>query len=523
VPYSVPFRSDQTGAGPFSVRAVLLAAFGRGGVSPIDFASVYAVLSRNQVFTPTHRPLSSGAGGALDIQAVRWNSSGRAGGAAINEPYDTQIGAQALSKAFRRIVPLIALGYCFAFVDRVNISFAAQTMNRDLHFTATIYGLGGGLFFLSYALCGVPSNLLLVKFGARRWLAALMITWGLIAASMMFVRTPMQFYVVRFLLGAAEAGFFPGVIYYLSRWFPAEVRGRAISRFYVAWPLSNAAMGLVAGSLLGLEGRLGLAGWQWLLLVEGVPAALMGVVILSLLPEAPRAAKWLSPEEQGWIEHKLALELASAARHPDRGMLRALVNPIVLAFAFVNIVVLGSYYAFNLSAPQILGDATHLGVAGVGYVVAAGGLFGAASMLLFGWHSDYRSERFVHLAVPLLASAAAYGLLAMSSEPAVAIFAYGLAIASNAGIAATFWLVPSEVLAPRAMAVSVAAMNSVGQLGSFVSPFLWGVARDATGSYHLGITLLPLGYTVTALIVLGLGHQARARRVTGRGMADNVA
>ena len=411
----------------------------------------------------------------------------------------------------------MALGYCFAFVDRVNISFAAPTINRDLHFSATVYGFGGGLFFLSYALCGVPSNVLLVRFGARRWLAAIMIAWGLLAAAMMFIRTPAEFYVVRFLLGAAEGGFFPGVIYYLSRWFPSEVRGRAISRFYVAWPLSNAAMGLVAGSLLGLGGRLGLVGWQWLLLVEGLPAALIGVAILCLLPDSPAAARWLVPEEKAWIEQRLATQATSIACQPHHSILRALLNPLVLAFTAVNMVVLGSYYAFNLSAPQILGHATGLGPATVGYVVAAGGILGAAAMLFCGWHSDYRKERFVHLALPLLASAMAYGIIGMTSEPLVVIGAYWLAVASNAGIAATYWLAPSEVIAPRALAVSVAAMNSIGQLGSFIATFLWGVARDATGSFHLGISLLPLGYTLAALMVLWLGYQSRPRRFAAAG------
>lgn len=413
-------------------------------------------------------------------------------------------------------MPLIGLGYCFAFVDRVNISFAAEQMNRDLHFSATIYGFGGGLFFLSYALCGVPSNLLLVKFGARRWFAALMIAWGLIASGIMFVHTPVQFYLARFLLGVVEAGFFPGVIYYLSRWFPAAVRGRAISRFYVAWPLSNTVMGLVAGFLLGLQGSLGLAGWQWLLLAEGLPAALMGMVILFLLPDSPATANWLSPEEKDAIEHRLSIERTSPARAADRGILRALLNPLVLAFTFVNVVTLGSFYAFNLSAPQILGNSAHLGVTAVGYVIAIGGLLGAAAMLLFGWHSDQKGERFVHLAIPLLSSALAYAILATTAQPLVAVGAYWLAIASNAGIAATYWLAPSEVIAPRQLAVSVAAMNSVGQLGSFVSPYLWGIAKDATGSYHLGISLLPVGYTLAGLLVLWLGYQARAQRTALR-------
>ena len=431
-------------------------------------------------------------------------------GAAIKGPEDLSLGAKALSKAFRRIVPLIGLGYCFAFIDRVNISFAAQQMNRDLHFSATIYGLGGGLFFLSYALCGVPSNLLLVKFGARRWIAAIMMTWGALAAGMMFVRTPAQFYVVRFLLGAAEAGFFPGVIYYLTCWFPAKVRGRAISRFYIAWPLSNTVMGAVAGTLLGLHGLLGLAGWQWLFLVEGFPAMLMGLLILWLLPDSPRVAKWLSPEERRWVEQQLAADGRSGRRQKEQGITRALVNPFVLAFALVNMIVLGSYYAFNLSAPQILGEGTHLNIDAVGYVVAAGGLLGAAAMLFAGWHSDYTGERFLHLAIPLFTSGVAYAILAWTSEPLLVIGAYCLAIVSNMGIAATFWLAPSEVLGVRSMAVGVAAINSIGQLGSFISPYLWGIAKDATGGFHLGISLLPIGYTLAALTVLWVGRHTMA-------------
>src|SRR5580658_2767857 len=203
----------------------------------------------------------------------------------VTDAASSDIGRSALAKASWRLLPLIGLGYGVAYMDRVNISFAALRMNQDLHFSASVYGLGGGLFFLSYALFEVPSNLFLVRFGARRWIARIMLTWGLLAMGMMFVRTPVQFYVMRFLLGLAEAGFFPGVIYYLTLWFPAQHRGKAISRFYVAWPLSSVVMGAVAGTLLNLQGRLGLAGWQWLFLVEGLPALAMSGVILLLLPD----------------------------------------------------------------------------------------------------------------------------------------------------------------------------------------------------------------------------------------------
>jgi ACS family tartrate transporter-like MFS transporter len=216
------------------------------------------------------------------------------------------IGRSALRKASWRLVPLIAFGYCAAFIDRVNISFAAPSMNRDLHFTASMYGLGAGLFFVSYAVCEIPSNVLLVRFGARRWLARIMLTWGLLAMSTMFVRTPGQFYGVRFLLGMAEAGFFPGVIFYLTEWFPPEYRARIISRFYVALPLASTVMGSLAGGLLSLNGRLGLAGWQWLFLVEGLPPLVLSFFFWRTLPDKPADAPWLEAAERTWLEARLA-------------------------------------------------------------------------------------------------------------------------------------------------------------------------------------------------------------------------
>lgn len=430
---------------------------------------------------------------------------------------DTSIGAEALAKASWRILPLLGLGYCFAFIDRVNISFAALQMNRDLHFSATIYGFGGGLFFLSYALCEIPSNLLLVKFGARRWLARIMVTWGIIAACMMFVRTPTQFYVMRFLLGMAEAGFFPGVIYYLSLWYPSDMRGRPISRFYTAWPLSTVVMGALAGSLLGLQGRLGLAGWQWLFLAEGLPAVAIGIIVFFFLPESPAQVSWLSADEKAWLKHRLEADQMSRRRQPDQGILSALFNPVVAVFSVINVIGLGSYYAFNLSGPELLRQATGADAATLGYIVAGSGLLGTATMLFFGWHSDRRNERFIHLTLPYITSAIAYGALAMATDPRVVIGAYWLAIMSNAAINATFWLTPGEVLAPRSLAVSVAAINSIGQLGSFVSPILWGMAKDATGNFQLGLSVLPLGFLLAAMIVLWL------RYFLSPGAADAIA
>src|SRR5450631_1187039 len=240
-----------------------------------------------------------------------------------------RIGESAQRKASWRLIPIIGIGYMLAYMDRINISFASLQMNKDLHFSASVYGFGAGLFFIGYALCEVPSNLLLLRFGARRWLARIMFTWGFLAAAMMFVRTPLEFNVLRLLLGVAEAGFFPGVLYCLMLWFPEKMRARAISRFYIALPLSSVVMGSLAGWLLGLGGKLGLAGWQWLFLVEGLPAVAFSLVILKMLPESPAKAVWLTADEKAWLDSQLKADSAKAHLKHDTGLFRVLFSPKV--------------------------------------------------------------------------------------------------------------------------------------------------------------------------------------------------
>lgn len=424
------------------------------------------------------------------------------------DPSDDAIGRSALGKAAWRLLPLIALGYGVAFMDRINISFAALRMNQDLHFSASVYGLGGGLFFLSYAAFEVPSNLLLVRFGARRWIARIMLTWGLLAMGMMLVRSPVQFYVMRFLLGVAEAGFFPGVIYYLTQWFPTDHRGRAISRFYVAWPLSNVVMGALAGTLLGLQGKLGLAGWQWLFLVEGLPAVLLSAVFLVLLPNRPGDAKWLSAQEADWIDRRLAQEASRFGAELAHGFWRALRDPRVLQLGAMNFLLLGGFYAFNLSAPAVLVGATHLSVGKVGGLIAVGGLAGAAAMLAAGWNSDRVGERFLHLALAFVAMAAAFAVMALAHSPYAVMLAYLVAAMGNCAIGGVFWLLPSDLLHPRVMAVSVAAINAIGQSGSFVSPYAWGLARDHTGGFTAGLLALPVAFLIAAAITLFMRWRA---------------
>jgi ACS family tartrate transporter-like MFS transporter len=424
-------------------------------------------------------------------------------------PPHSDIGRSALAKASWRLLPLIGLGYGIAYMDRVNISFAALRMNADLGFSATVYGLGGGLFFLSYALGEVPSNLMLVRFGARRWIARIMLTWGVLAASMMFVSTPTQFYVMRFLLGAAEAGFFPGVVYYLMQWFPAAERGRAISRFYIALPLSSVVMGMVAGALLNLDGRLGLHGWQWLFLVEGLPAVLLSAAILFLLPNGPAEAKWLTDEEKGWIATALAADRARVGASGDPGVGRALLDPRIWVLGAANICILGSAYAFTLSAPIILTAATGLGPTYVGFLIAAVALVSAFGMILAGWHSDHRRERYLHTIVFLAFMAAAFLTLGLTSAPLVVVGAYAVTIIAGNAIQTVFWLIPSDALHGRSAAVGVAAIGSIGMIGSFVGPYLWGLARDHTGSYQAGLLTLTVTYLTAAALIVVLRRLTR--------------
>lgn len=438
------------------------------------------------------------------------------------EPDEAAIGRSALRKASLRILPLIALGYGISYIDRVNISFAALQMNDDLGFSATVYGLGGGLFFLTYALLEVPSNLFLVRFGARRWIARIMLTWGVLAVAMMFVRTPMQFYGMRLLLGAAEAGFFPGIIYYLMQWFPAANRGRAISWFYVAIPLSSVVMGGLAGALLSMDGTLGLHGWQWLFLVEGLPAILLAAVILVALPDTPASVRWLSAPEKAWFAARLAQDRAEAEAQSEPSMLHMLRDPRILCLALANVCLMSCSYAFNLSAPAILKAGAGLSVTNVGYVIAGGGLVAAAMMLLHARSSDHHQERHLHLAVPFVIAAAMVIVIAVNPSPLLLCLAYVVWVCCSLGTQPAFWSIPGAFLHGRMAAVGVAAIGAVGMIGAFLGPWAWGAAVDRTGGFTTGLFALAVPYLLAATLILLVRRLSRAR-VAARSAAAAAA
>ena len=419
------------------------------------------------------------------------------------------IGASAMNKAFWRILPLIGVAYLFAYMDRVNVGFAAAQMNHDLKFSATIYGLGGGLFFLAYALFAIPSNLMLVRFGARQWIALTMIVWGLLSATMMFVQAPFHFYVLRFLLGVAEAGFYPGVIYYFAGWFPPCHRGRAVSRFFVASPLASVVMGGASGWLLALDNHFGLAGWQWLFLVQGLPTVLVGLIVLRFLPQSPAIASWLTQAEKDWIEHELAREQSRIGEPAGHDIITALRNPRVLLLGLVGFLLIGTVTTVILNAPMILQGETGLDAKLVGYLVGLGGLIGAAAILYGGGFADRHGDRWGNafwLGIVLAGAVLMMGLAPSSLVVVIAYLVFTAVCFTIPMLTSSGW---AELLHVRELAIGAAAVNMLSQFGAFLGPYGWGVAKDATGSFQAALVALSVFALAMSGLLLLLRRQVR--------------
>jgi ACS family tartrate transporter-like MFS transporter len=436
---------------------------------------------------------------------------------------DRSVRAAALAKASWRLLPLLALGYLVAYMDRVNVSFAALQMNADLGFSATIYGLGGGLFFLAYALFEIPSNMIMPRFGPRRWLARIMITWGLIAAAMMFVRQPWHFYVLRFLLGVAEAGFFPCVVYYLAHWFPRACRGRATSAFYMSGALASVVMGATSASLLALDGIGGMRGWEWLFLAQGLPAVVVGAAILFFLPDEPATARWLKEPERAALVEALARERDGMGGHDLTAFRAIIADPLVQWLAAIGFLSIGTIITFNLSAPLLLRADAGLDASGAGMIVMFGGMLGVASMLASGFLSDWIGDRFLVMFLGLGLMAVAFAMIAFAPAPAVTLagtllfyLVYPMATVAQA----TLW---GDVFHVRRLAIASAAINTVSQIGAFIGPYAWGRATDATGSYQYGLIGLSLTCTIGLMLGILLYRRIRADRVASLRVATTPA
>jgi ACS family tartrate transporter-like MFS transporter len=414
------------------------------------------------------------------------------------------------SRLRRRLIPYLLLLYVVAWFDRVNIGFAALQMNADLGFSAAVYGLGAGIFFAGYALFEVPSNLILARVGARRWIARIMITWGLLSVAMMWVEGKWSFYCLRFALGVAEAGFLPGILYYLAAWFPKAERARAVSWFMLGIPLSTVLGGPLAGALLGLDGWHGLHGWQWLFVLEGLPAVLLGFTTWWWLPDSPRAVQWLTPALQEHVMGRVAQEAqATRERHADSGSLRlALLHPTVWLLSLVLFACQCGSYGLNLWIPQIVKGISGQSDLLVGFISAVPYIGAALAMLFVGASSDRSGERFWHVALPSFAGALGFAASAFLLSPVPGMIALTIAAMGDLCTRGPFWALPPRFLHGGALAAGIALINTMGSLGGFVGPYAVGFIREATGSYEGGLLLL-----AGLLVLAGVGALRLRRAV----------
>ena len=392
-----------------------------------------------------------------------------------------------------RLIPFIFICYLFNYLDRVNVGFAKLQMLDALKFSETVYGLGAGIFFIGYVLCGVPSNLALTRFGPRRWIAVMMITWGLLSTCLMFVTTPTQFYTLRLLTGAAEAGFFPGVVLYLSQWFPTFRRGRIMALFMSAIPVSGLIGGPFSGWILNhfAAGQGGLAGWQWMFLLQGLPTVLLGGLAIFLLSDNFANAKWLGAHERAVLEadHRLDTERKPATTSDSLGAVFA--NPAIWAFGLIYFCIQSGVYAINFWLPSIIKNLGFSDNLVIGWISAIPYLLAAVFMLLVGRSADLRKERRWHLVVPMLMGAAGLVIAVnFATQPAIAIM--GLTLATMGALTGLpmFWPVPTAMLSAGAAAGGLAIINSMGQMAGFLSPYLVGFVKDATGSTYVALYML---------------------------------
>lgn len=406
-----------------------------------------------------------------------------------------------MRKVSVRLLPLLFVLYIAAYLDRANVGLAALQMNRDLGLSSAAYGFGAGVFFIGYGLLEVPSNLMLARIGARRWMARIAITWGVIACAMMFVRGPLSFYALRFILGAAEAGAFPGIVFYLTQWFPERERASAMSRFMISVPLSGAIGGPLGGALLSFNGQLGLAGWQWLFLVEGIPSIVLGIAVFFLLTDRPEDASWLSDDERSWLTSQLALERTARAGASETNAVRALTSGRVWWFALLYMFAISAYLGPVFYGPTLVADALHLDSMHVGLVMGGIGLVGVAGMIVNGRHSDGADERVAHAGVPLVLMAAGFSISALTQNGVMVVA--GLVLVSLAGNAflPVFWCLPSARLSGLAAAGGIALINSIGNLGGFFAPNIVGLGKTATGSYSGSLWILG-GLAATAALMM---------------------
>jgi MFS transporter, ACS family, tartrate transporter len=417
----------------------------------------------------------------------------------------TPVQQSALHKATWRLVPLLTLAYLFSYLDRNAIGFAGLTMNKDLGLTNTQFGLAAAWFFGSYTLCEVPSNMALYRFGARRWIARILITWGLVSAAMALVSGPFSLYTMRFLLGIAEAGFFPGVTFYLATWFPREYRTRIIAWFMVAIPASSLVGGPLCGLLLQLNGLLGLAGWKWMFIAVSLPPIVLGFVVLRVLSDRPEDTSWLSPEESRAIQ---AMRAAEIQDRPKSTLFSALADPRIIMLAIVQFgFTLGSY-GIGIWLPLIMKD-YRVSNLSIGFLAAIPYVFATAGMLIWAWHVDRTGKKIHNMTLALALAAAGLVAYIFSGSLFFSLFDLTVALIGVTAARGIFWAIPPRMLSGAGAAGGLAFINSVGTFGGFVGPYLMGVLKDATGAFVTGILVMAGILAATTLLAASMKLMVR--------------
>lgn len=431
--------------------------------------------------------------------------------ASIAEPLDEH---RVLTKIRRRLIPFMFLLYIVSYLDRVNVGFAALQMNQDLGLSASVFGFGSGIFFIGYFLFEVPSNLIMERIGARLWIARIMISWGVVSAGMMFMKGPTSFYALRFLLGLAEAGFFPGMILYLTYWFPRRDHARVIALFMTANAMAGVVGGPISGALLTMHGVGGLAGWQWLFLLEGLPAVVLGVVTLGYFPNGPQEATWLTDRERQWLKERLAADRVAQNPGGTMAIRQVFSTPQVWVFCALYFLIVLGLYSISFWLPQILKGLSGSSDFLVGVSSALPFIVAAVGMVWIGRHSDRHGERRWHVAGPALLAALGFLLSTQTNVPVLALASISLAALGIWGSLGPFWAMSTSVLTGSTAAPGIAWINSVGNLAGFVGPYVVGVLKDATGGFGTAMAALAFFLVVAAIVALGQ-PRATARLPSG--------
>ncbi|BBU97413.1 MULTISPECIES: 4-hydroxyphenylacetate permease [Providencia] len=436
----------------------------------------------------------------------------------------TEPQQRVINKLFKRLIVFLFVLFVFSFLDRINIGFAGLTMGKDIGLTSTMFGLAATLFYATYVIFGIPSNIMLGIVGARRWIATIMVLWGIASTATMFATGPTSLYVLRMLVGIAEAGFLPGILVYLTYWFPAYFRARANALFMIAMPVTMAFGSLASGYILGMDGILNLKGWQWLFLLEGFPSVILGVLVWFYLDDSPKKAKWLTQEDKDTLQEMMdqdQLELVqphgskSHTALQNKSLWKEIFTPVILMYTVAYFCLTNTLSAINIWTPQIMQSFNEgSSNAMIGLLTAIPQFCTILGMIYWSRRSDRLQERKMHTALPYLFAAAGWVLAAMTSHPVIQLIGIIMASTGSFTAMAVFWTTPDQSISLRARAIGIAVINATGNIGSAVSPLLIGWLKDQTGSFNSGLYFVAGLLVVGALLVIAIPMKNSRPRAT---------